>query len=33
VDGDVPSTWEFDVGRIMSAAGQHAIEILGPPPA
>lgn len=33
VAGDLPATWEFDVGRIMQAAPEHAIEIVGPPPA
>jgi hypothetical protein len=32
VEGDVPTTWEFDLGRIMAAAGQHDIQIVGPPP-
>lgn len=32
VDGDAPTTWEFDVDRIMAAAGQHDIQIVGPPP-
>jgi quercetin dioxygenase-like cupin family protein len=32
VDGHAPATWEFDVGRIMAAAGQHDIQIVGPPP-
>lgn len=30
--GTVPATWEFDLGRVMAAAPQHEIEILGPPP-
>jgi quercetin dioxygenase-like cupin family protein len=33
VDRDVPTAWEFDLGRIMAAAEPHGIEILGPPPA
>lgn len=33
VSGDVPATWEFDVGRIMGAAAKHDIDIVGPPPA
>lgn len=33
VTGEVPSTWEFDVGRIMRAAPAHDLEIVGPPPA
>ncbi|MDT4912035.1 MAG: hypothetical protein QOC66_1163 [Pseudonocardiales bacterium] len=32
VSGDVPATWEFDIGAIMAAAPQHAIDIVGPPP-
>lgn len=32
VSGDVPSTWEFDVARIMQAAPEHNIDIVGPPP-
>lgn len=32
LDGDQPATWEFDLGRIMQAAPQHGIEIVGPPP-
>jgi quercetin dioxygenase-like cupin family protein len=32
VDGDTPTTWDFDPGRIMAAAGQHDIQIVGPPP-
>lgn len=32
-DGDVPTHWEFDVGRIMAAAADNGIEITGPPPA
>jgi mannose-6-phosphate isomerase-like protein (cupin superfamily) len=32
VTGEIPSTWEFDVGRIMQAAPAHNIEIVGPPP-
>lgn len=32
IDQDVPATWEFDPGRIMGAAGQHEIQIVGPPP-
>ncbi|MGI8676793.1 MAG: cupin domain-containing protein [Nocardioidaceae bacterium] len=31
-EGDVPATWEFDLGRVMSAAPEYGIEILGPPP-
>jgi quercetin dioxygenase-like cupin family protein len=30
--GDSPTTWEFDLARIMAAAGPHDIEIVGPPP-
>jgi len=33
VDGDVPMSWEFDLGTLMAAAAQHQIEIVGPPPA
>jgi len=33
VDGDVPASWEFDLGALMAAAPQHQIEIVGPPPA
>jgi mannose-6-phosphate isomerase-like protein (cupin superfamily) len=32
VEGDAPSTWEFDIGRIMRAAPAHDIDVLGPPP-
>jgi quercetin dioxygenase-like cupin family protein len=32
IDGHAPATWEFDVGRIMATAGQHDIQIVGPPP-
>jgi quercetin dioxygenase-like cupin family protein len=32
VEGDARATWEFDLGRIMAAAGQHDIQIVGPPP-
>lgn len=32
VDGDVPATWEFDIGALMGAARAHQIEIVGPPP-
>jgi hypothetical protein len=32
VDGDVPATWDFDLGAVMAAAPQHGIEIVGPPP-
>ncbi|MDQ6874423.1 MAG: cupin domain-containing protein [Actinomycetota bacterium] len=28
-----PSVWEFDVGRVMQAAPDHGITIVGPPPA
>jgi quercetin dioxygenase-like cupin family protein len=31
--GDAPATWEFDLGRIMQAAPDHGLEIVGPPPA
>jgi quercetin dioxygenase-like cupin family protein len=31
-DGDVPAAWEFDVERIVAAAPQHDIDIVGPPP-
>ena len=31
-DGAVPEQWEFDVGRIMSAAADNGIDITGPPP-
>jgi len=30
--GLTPTTWEFDLGSLMSAAPVHNIEILGPPP-
>ena len=33
VDGDVPATWEFDIGALLQAAPDHQIEIVGPPPA
>jgi quercetin dioxygenase-like cupin family protein len=33
VDGEVPTTWEFDIGALMAAAPAHQIEIVGPPPA
>ncbi len=32
VQGDAPATWEFDVGRILSAAAAHDIDVVGPPP-
>lgn len=32
VTGDVPHHWEFDLGRLMSTAPQHGIDIVGPPP-
>jgi quercetin dioxygenase-like cupin family protein len=32
VDGETPTAWEFDPARIMAAAGQHDIQIVGPPP-
>jgi quercetin dioxygenase-like cupin family protein len=32
IEGDAPATWEFDPGRIMAAAAQHDIQIVGPPP-
>jgi quercetin dioxygenase-like cupin family protein len=32
VDGPAPATWDFDLGRIMGAAAQHGIDIVGPPP-
>ncbi len=32
VDGQAPTSWEFDLGRVMAAAPRHDIEILGPPP-
>ncbi len=32
VDGEAPSTWQFDVGRLMAAAPAHDIEIVRPPP-
>ena len=32
ITGDAPATWEFDLGRIMAAAGPHDIQIVGPPP-
>lgn len=32
VEGPAPATWDFDLGRIMSAAAQHGIDIVGPPP-
>jgi mannose-6-phosphate isomerase-like protein (cupin superfamily) len=31
-NGPTPTTWEFDVGSLMSAAPAHSIEILGHPP-
>lgn len=30
--GPRPERWAFDVGRIMSAAATHRIDIVGPPP-
>ena len=33
VEGDAPAQWDFDVSRVMAAAGEHDIEITGPPPA
>jgi quercetin dioxygenase-like cupin family protein len=30
---NVPSVWDFDVERIMRAAPEHDIDIVGPPPA
>jgi quercetin dioxygenase-like cupin family protein len=35
IAGDVPTPaqWEFDLASIVSAAAQHHIEIVGPPPA
>ncbi|MEI6372207.1 MAG: cupin domain-containing protein [Actinomycetes bacterium] len=33
VNGEVPATWEFDMGALMSAAADHDIDIVGPPPA
>ena len=33
VHGDVPATWEFDIGSLMAAASAHRIDIVGPPPA
>ncbi len=33
VEGDLPATWEFDLGALMAAAPAHQIEIVGPPPA
>jgi quercetin dioxygenase-like cupin family protein len=33
VEGDVPASWEFDVGALMAAAPEHRIDIVGPPPA
>ena len=32
VSGEVPETWDFDIGRIMQAAPEHGIDIVGPPP-
>lgn len=32
VDGDLPASWEFDLGALMAAAPRHQIEIVGPPP-
>ncbi len=32
VDGQVPTTWEFDLDRVMNPAQAAGIEILGPPP-
>ena len=31
-EGDIPAAWEFDVERIMAAAPQYDIDIVGPPP-
>lgn len=33
VEGDVPASWEFDVGALLAAAPAHRIDIVGPPPA
>lgn len=32
IDGEAPTTWDFDVARIMAAAAEHRIDITGPPP-
>lgn len=32
VQGQRPSSWEFDLGRIMAAAPKHGIDVVGPPP-
>lgn len=32
VHEQAPSTWEFDIGRLMGPAQSAGIEILGPPP-
>lgn len=32
IDGTQPAAWDFDVDRIMAAAGKHGIDIVGPPP-
>lgn len=32
VEGDVPAQWEFDVSRLARAAGEHGIQVTGPPP-
>ena len=29
---EVPAHWDFDLGRVMAAAPEHGIEIVGPPP-
>jgi quercetin dioxygenase-like cupin family protein len=33
VTGDVPATWEFDLGTMIAAEPQYGLEIVGPPPA
>ena len=30
--GAPPARWDFDVARILSAAGPHGIDVTGPPP-
>jgi quercetin dioxygenase-like cupin family protein len=32
VEGDTPTTWEFDMDALMAAAPDHHIEIVAPPP-
>jgi hypothetical protein len=33
VTADPPTTWDFDMSRLLSAAADHDIDIVGPPPA